>query len=96
MSKSEGNFLTLAEAIEKFSADGTRFCLADSGDSIEDGNFVENLADTAILKLHNFISWADEICERIDEYRFEGPYTFHDQVFDRYFFLLCYLFVLLL
>lgn len=31
MSKSDGNFLTLTEAIAKFSADGTRLCLADAG-----------------------------------------------------------------
>lgn len=45
MSKSEGNFLTLTEAVRKFSADGMRFCLADSGDSVEDANFVESMAD---------------------------------------------------
>lgn len=33
MSKSTGNFLTLTDAINKFSADGMRFALADSGDS---------------------------------------------------------------
>lgn len=82
MSKSEGNFLTLAEAIERFSADGTRFCLADSGDSIEDANFVESLADTAILKLHNFIFWAEDMYDATIGFRYEGPYTFHDQVFD--------------
>lgn len=45
MSKSDGNFLTLSEAVNKFSADGMRLCLADSGDSIEDANFVESIAD---------------------------------------------------
>ena len=45
MSKSDGNFLTLAQAVQKFSADGMRLCLADSGDSIEDANFVESIAD---------------------------------------------------
>jgi len=33
MSKSTGNFLTLTQAIDKFSADGMRFALADSGQS---------------------------------------------------------------
>ncbi|CAG2062926.1 unnamed protein product, partial [Timema podura] len=42
--KSDGNFLTLSEAVEKFSADGMRLCLADAGDSIEDANFVESMA----------------------------------------------------
>lgn len=49
MSKSEGNFLTLTEAVEKFSADGMRLCLADAGDSVEDANFVESMADAGIF-----------------------------------------------
>lgn len=89
MSKSEGNFLTLAEAVETYSADGTRFCLADSGDSIEDANFVENSAHAAILRLHNFISWVEDVYDRQEGFRFEGPYTFHDKVFDRYYLFLC-------
>lgn len=48
MSKSEGNFMTLKDAVCKFSADGMRFCLADAGDSIEDANFVESMADAGI------------------------------------------------
>lgn len=52
MSKSDGNFMTLEEAVNKFSADGMRFCLADAGDSIEDANFVENMADAGILTLY--------------------------------------------
>ena len=50
MSKSTGNFLTLTDAIDKFSADGMRFALADSGDSVEDANFVEKTADMAVLR----------------------------------------------
>lgn len=61
MSKSEGNFLTLSEGIEKFSADGMRLTLADSGDSVEDANFVESTADAAILRLYTFIEWVKEM-----------------------------------
>lgn len=61
MSKSDGNFLTLYEAVEKFSADGTRLCLADSGDSVEDANFVEITADAGILRLYTFIEWVKEM-----------------------------------
>lgn len=50
MSKSTGNFLTLSEAIDKFSADGMRLALADAGDSVEDANFVEAMADAGILR----------------------------------------------
>lgn len=61
MSKSDGNFLTLTESIDKFSADGMRLTLADAGDSVEDANFVENTADAAILRLYTFIEWVKEI-----------------------------------
>ncbi|KAJ8930116.1 hypothetical protein NQ314_017127 [Rhamnusium bicolor] len=55
MSKSEGNFLTLSDAIKTFSADGMRLCLADAGDSVEDANFVETTAEAGILRLFTFI-----------------------------------------
>ena len=55
MSKSTGNFMTLTEAIGKFSADGMRMALADAGDSVEDANFVETMAEASILKLYTFI-----------------------------------------
>lgn len=61
MSKSEGNFLTLSESIDKFSADGMRLTLADAGDSVEDANFVESTADAAILRLFTFIEWVKEM-----------------------------------
>ncbi|CAK9832852.1 Leucine--tRNA ligase, cytoplasmic [Anthophora retusa] len=82
MSKSEGNFLTLAEAVEKFSADGMRLSLADSGDSIEDANFVESTADAGILRLYNFIEWVKEVLASKDTFRQGEPRTFNDEVFE--------------
>jgi len=61
MSKSTGNFLTLAEAIERFSADGMRFSLADAGDSIEDGNFEVEIAEAQLLRLYTFLEWVKEV-----------------------------------
>lgn len=61
MSKSTGNFLTLADAVQKYSADGMRLCLADAGDTLEDANFVESTADAAILRLYTFIEWVKEM-----------------------------------
>lgn len=84
MSKSEGNFLTLAEAVQKFSADGMRLCLADSGDSIEDANFVESMADAGILRLYNFIEWVKEVLASKNTFRHGEPCTFNDKVFERY------------
>ena len=61
MSKSTGNFLTLTDAIDKFSADGMRFALADSGDSVEDANFVEKTADIAVLRLYNWLELVKDV-----------------------------------
>ncbi|XP_023719328.1 leucine--tRNA ligase, cytoplasmic isoform X2 [Cryptotermes secundus] len=82
MSKSEGNFLTLSEAVEKFSADGMRFCLADSGDSVEDANFVESTADAGILRLYTFIEWVKEVQNLKATFRVGPADTFNDKVFS--------------
>ncbi|KAK3919230.1 Leucine--tRNA ligase, cytoplasmic [Frankliniella fusca] len=81
MSKSDGNFLTLADAVRKFSADGMRLCLADSGDSVEDANFVESMADAGILRLYTFIEWVKEILATKDTLRTGPDDTFNDRVF---------------
>jgi len=69
MSKSTGNFLTLEEAILKYSADGVRFALADAGDGIDDANFLEKQADSALLKLFNFWEWSKEMLEEMNNLR---------------------------
>lgn len=51
MSKSTGNFLTLSETVDKFGADAARVAFADAGDSVEDANFDEKVANAAILRL---------------------------------------------
>ncbi|CAG9765535.1 unnamed protein product [Ceutorhynchus assimilis] len=82
MSKSDGNFLTLDEALKKFSADGMRLCLADAGDSIEDANFVEATADAGILRLYTFMEWVKEILKNKNDLRSDKNYTFNDKVFQ--------------
>jgi leucyl-tRNA synthetase len=51
MSKSTGNFMTLNDAVTKYSADAVRATLADAGDSLEDANFVNDTANKIILRL---------------------------------------------
>eukprot|EP00897_Mesotaenium_endlicherianum_P004099 jgi/Mesen1/3717/ME000202S02808 len=51
MSKSTGNFLTIRQSIEEYSADATRFALADAGDTVDDANFEASTANAAILRL---------------------------------------------
>jgi len=67
MSKHTGNFLTLRDAVDKFGADATRIALADS-DGIDDGNFVESQASSAILKLTTELSWIESVMPQLKVY----------------------------
>ncbi|KAK9161538.1 hypothetical protein Syun_007879 [Stephania yunnanensis] len=82
MSKSTGNFRTLRQAIEEFSADATRFSLADAGDGMDDANFVFETANAAILRLTKEISWMEEVIAAEPSLRTGPPSTFADRVFD--------------
>jgi len=77
MSKSTGNFLTLRDAISKFSADGMRLALADA-------NFVEVAADAGILRLFNFLEWVKEMKTAQEEgaLRKGSEATYNDKVFE--------------
>jgi leucyl-tRNA synthetase len=83
MSKSTGNFLTLKQSVERFSADGTRLALADAGDGLEDANFVFEMADAGLLRLHSQLEWVKEMLECRDKLRCDPPdnYTYHDRLF---------------
>ncbi|XP_057515975.1 leucine--tRNA ligase, cytoplasmic-like isoform X1 [Amaranthus tricolor] len=82
MSKSTGNFRTLREAIEEFSADATRFALADAGDGVDDANFVFETANAAILRLTKEISWMEEVLAADSALRAGEPSTYADRVFE--------------
>ncbi|KAF8357755.1 lars-1 [Pristionchus pacificus] len=85
MSKNTGNFLTLTEGIEKFSADGMRLSLADAGDAVEDANFVFSMADAAILRLYNLLDWVREMVAARDAGALrsaDAPRIFADRVFQ--------------
>jgi leucyl-tRNA synthetase len=83
MAKSTGNFLTLEQAIDIYSADGVRFALADSGDGVEDANFVEKQAENGLLRLFNSLEWIKEVIEsEASAFRSEVDTTlFADRVF---------------
>jgi len=57
MSKSTGNFMTLKQCIEKFGVDASRVALADAGDTLDDANFDEAVANASILKLFKLEEW---------------------------------------
>ncbi|KAM7320226.1 hypothetical protein ACRRTK_020669 [Alexandromys fortis] len=81
MSKSTGNFLTLSQAVDKFSADGMRLALADAGDTVEDANFVEAMADAGILRLYTWVEWVKEMLANCDSLRSGPANSFNDRVF---------------
>ncbi|XP_056140550.1 leucine--tRNA ligase, cytoplasmic-like [Lampris incognitus] len=81
MSKSTGNFLSLRQAIDKFSADGMRLALADAGDTVEDANFVETMADAGILRLYTWVEWVKEMIANQNNLRTGSADTFNDRVF---------------
>ncbi|GBG67828.1 hypothetical protein CBR_g949 [Chara braunii] len=81
MSKSTGNFLTLREAIQKYSADATRFALADAGDTMDDANFVGETANAAILRLTKEICWIQEVLDA-ENLRTGKIESFADKVFE--------------
>jgi leucyl-tRNA synthetase len=65
MSKSLGNFITLRACLEKFGTDASRVALADAGDSLDDGNFEDETANAAILKMFTFEQWVKKQFENV-------------------------------
>lgn len=82
MSKSTGNFKTLNQAIQEYSADAMRFALADAGDTNDDANFEHGTANMAILRLTKELAWIEEVMESLDSMRDEAPTSFMDRAFD--------------
>jgi len=62
-----------------------RLSLADAGDSIEDANFVEAMADAGILRLYAFLEWVKEMltARSASELRTGDARTYCDRVFIR-------------
>ncbi|KNC74768.1 hypothetical protein SARC_12693 [Sphaeroforma arctica JP610] len=82
MSKSTGNFMTLADAIKEFGADMTRFALADAGDGMDDANFESTTVNAAILRMYTQLEWTQSVLKGEEATR-TGPSTsFHDKVLD--------------
>ena len=61
-----------------------RLSLADAGDTIEDANFVEAMADAGLLRLYAYIEWVKEMLATVAEMRTGPANTFNDRVFIRY------------
>nr|GEW51962.1 leucine--tRNA ligase, cytoplasmic-like [Tanacetum cinerariifolium] len=81
MSKSTKKFMTLKQDIEEFSADDTRFYLADVGDGMDDANFVVETTDAVILRLTKERTWMEEVFAAESSLRVGTPSTYADHVF---------------
>jgi leucyl-tRNA synthetase len=92
MAKHKGNFLTLEYIIEKYGCDASRIALADCGDSLDDANFVREVADKSINKLFSFENFVkiliNEYWNKNPDFKIENPevskvYTDDfDKIFD--------------
>lgn len=85
MSKSEGNFFTITEIVDMFSADAVRVALAEAGDFLDDANFELQSADSAILKLNNLETWIKLATESIQTLRRDAPdekIAYQDSIFE--------------
>lgn len=87
MSKSLGNFLTMRDCIERYGVDATRVALADAGDTLDDANFDELVANSAIQRLFIFERWIiEEIRKNVPEtgldYAHVPERDLWDQIFE--------------
>jgi len=55
MSKSKGNFFTLTDIMQTYTADSVRLACANSGDTLEDANFEEKVADDNIMNMYTIM-----------------------------------------
>ncbi|XP_061989436.1 leucine--tRNA ligase, cytoplasmic-like [Rosa rugosa] len=80
-----GNFISLRHAIDHYSADATRFALADISDGIDDAYFSFETANAAIVRLTKEIDWIDRMKDKDlgkdSSLRIDSPCTFSDRVF---------------
>lgn len=53
------------------------------GDTVEDANFVEAMADAGILRLYTWVEWVKEMVANWDSLRSGPATTFNDRVFAR-------------
>lgn len=61
MSKSDGNFLSVEDALRKFGASATRMCLASCGDTNEDANFEESNSNAFVLRLYTLVKAVEDL-----------------------------------
>jgi leucyl-tRNA synthetase len=86
MSKSEGNFITINQLIGNESIDSIRMTLADSGDGIDDANYVRsNASDSNLLKLYDWVKMLSDVELKFNANVFRtnaSSYAYIDELFN--------------
>jgi leucyl-tRNA synthetase len=82
MAKSEGNFITLTDGLNRFGTDALRFTLAGCGTGITDANFVIKNANDNIKKLETEKLWIFKYMEDNPNNDSNTNFSFWDLKFD--------------
>lgn len=85
MSKSKGNFLTLNQVIGDYGADSARLACAQAGDSINDANFTQEIANAAILQLSTLEMYLGKVIDEKKSYRTKESENAEVEEFDTIF-----------
>lgn len=88
MSKSKGNFKTLDQAIDLYTADAIRFTFASASTGTDDSYFDQDLCTRMVEKLYKEKEWIIDIESRLREYS-KRDLNFIDMVFINEIFILC-------
>uniref|UniRef100_A0A8C7LCA1 Leucine--tRNA ligase, cytoplasmic n=1 Tax=Oncorhynchus kisutch TaxID=8019 RepID=A0A8C7LCA1_ONCKI len=84
--RANGHLLLNSEKVRLFPSqidfvNWMRMALADAGDTVEDANFVEAMADAGILRLYTWVEWVKEMIANQNNLRTGPADTFNDRVF---------------
>uniref|UniRef100_A0A8C6KXZ5 Leucine--tRNA ligase, cytoplasmic n=1 Tax=Nothobranchius furzeri TaxID=105023 RepID=A0A8C6KXZ5_NOTFU len=79
--RANGHLLLNSEKVCVCACVCMRLALADAGDTVEDANFVETMADAGILRLYTWVEWVKEMIANQNNLRTGLMDTFNDRVF---------------
>lgn len=81
MSKSKGNFKTLDQAIDMYSADAVRFTFASASGKMDDSYFDQDLCTKMIEKLHKEKEWMTHILIHSEDMSTNIKRSYPEQIF---------------
>jgi leucyl-tRNA synthetase len=82
MSKSTGNFVSIADSCKIYGADPVRFAFALGGDTLDDPNFTIENVETAILSTFTLYDWIKDMIAVKGTMRNTSEFSYADQIFD--------------